>query len=480
MKLNNLKYSILIFLFIPFLLGAQEFTLDFSQPTIDCNATTVCYDVTLAANGPDFGLGSYNLRLFYDASRIAYVTNSPNTNNLPSVYAITSIMDDSDDLTTFGSLAFESTLGFLEIGVDYTPSTPEQITSAPGNILQNLCFAVLDATILSDNASCFDLIWVNETTNEDYTNSVTTLNNADTGNTTASLLTSTYNPLTSASNCLVDACVMDACMPIVDADGDGVCDVGSMSDPDPNDPCVPDAASAACVAASTVFELDFTAGELNCDTQVICYDITIEAPVDFDLGAYNLRLYYDADILDLIDASPNLSTGTTLSTSYNISSINDMQGGDMTGNGSLPFEDNIDIADIAVDYLGSNPIVATTTPQIITHDLCFNIVDPALIDDPVVCIHAVWVTNATEEGYTVGETTVNVAGGVGMTTDIDNSIYNDLDPTGDQCLVGACTDPTIPTMGEWGLISLALILLIFGVVAIKGTHNVIERSAVNK
>ena len=322
------------------------------------------------------------------------------------------------------------------------------------------------------------MIWVTETSREDYTNAVTTLNNATAG-TTADLLGSTYVDLTMASNCLVDACVVDPCNPIVDADGDGVCDVGAMADADPQDPCVPSANNAACAATMLTYELDFTDGIIDCANNIICYDITIEAPVDFDLGAYNLRLFYDGDLIDLIDASPNLSPGSQLGSSYVITSLNDMQGGDMTGNGSLPFEDNLDLIDIAVNFLGTNPIVATQTPTIITHDLCFDIVDPALIDDPAVCIHAVWVTNATEEMYTVGETTVNVAIGNGVTTDIDNSIYNDLDPTGDQCLVGACVE-VIPTMGEWGLIALALILLIFGVVAIRAENKIATSRKVAK
>jgi len=462
----------------PILLSSQQFTLDFSDATVDCDATTVCYDVTILANGAGFGLGSYNLRLFYDGSRINYLTGSPNINNLPPAYAIGGVQNVVGNLSgnapatglPFGNLPFDASLGFLEFGVDYIPSTPQAVTGTASNILQNLCFTIADPTLLSDNASCFDLIWVTENSREDYTNAVTTLNNATAG-TTADLTGSTYIDLTMATNCLVDACVMDPCVPIIDADGDGVCDVGAMPDPDPQDPCVPDANNAACAASMIVYELDFTDGVLDCQDQIICYDITIEAPVDFDLGSYNLRLFYDGDLIDLIDASPNLAAGTQLGTSYAITSVTDTQGGDMTGNGSLPFEDNIDLIDIAVNYLGANPINATTTPTIITNDLCFTIVDPAVIDDPAVCIHAVWVTNATEEGYTVGETTVNVAIGNGVTTDIDNSIYNDLDPSGANCFEGACVE-VIPTMGEWGLISLALILMIFGVVALRSENTI--------
>lgn len=450
-------------------ISAQEFTLDFSNTAVDCAASTVCYDVTAAANSANFGLGSYNLRLFYDASKVSYVNGSPNVSSLPGTYSIGSIQNAVADVSApqFGSLAYDATLGFLEVGVDYTPSTPQTLTGAPANILQNLCFDIIDATVLSDASSCFELIWVNETSRENYTNAVTTLNNATSG-ATADLAASTYNNLTSSNNCLIDACIADPCIPIVDADGDGVCDVGPNPDSDPQNPCVPNPNSLACQNSMVVYELGFTNGALDCNAETVCYDIFISAPDDFDLGSYNLRIFYDADLLDLIDTSPNLSPGSALDAGYNINSVNDMQGGDQSANGSLPFDDNLDIIDIAVDYLGSNPIVATGNPSIIIHDLCFDILDQALISDPTACIHAVWVTNASEENYTVGETTVNVAGNIGVTTDIDNSVYNDLEPTGAQCLENACLT-AIPTMGEWGLICLSLILLIFGVVTIRET-----------
>jgi len=442
MKLiTKIVFTLVLFASIQYV-NAQEFTLDFSDPQVNCNSTTVCYDVTMAANISNFGLGSYNLRLFYDASRIAYVTNSPNVSNLPATYSIGGIQNNSGDLTGFGSLSFEASLALLEIGVDYTPSTPQTVSNTAGNILQNLCFAILDPTILSDNASCFDLIWVNETSRENYTNAVTTINNASSG-TTADLTGSVYNDLSSTSNCLADACIADPCVPIVDADGDGVCDVGPNPDPDSADPCNPNPNSANCTNTMLTYELDFSSATVDCGAETVCYDVLLSAPQNFDLGSYNLRIFYDADLLDLIDASPNLSPGSALSTSYNISSINDMQGGNMVGGGSLPFEDNIDIVDIAVDYLGSNPITASTLRNIITHDLCFNILDQALVTDPAVCIHAVWVTNTTEENYTNGETTVNVAGGIGVTADNDNSIYNDLEPSGEQCLINDCADPVV-------------------------------------
>jgi len=451
-------------------ISAQDQTviMDFSDPVVDCTSATVCYDATMTSNGVNFGLANYNLRFFYDASRITYVPNSANTNNLPVQYNINSTQIQLGDLTGFGSLAFEDSLAYLEIGVGYAASTPVPITGIPSTVLQNMCFEIVDASILSDPASCFDLIWATNSTLEGYANGPTSINYDD-GNGGApsiDVLGSTYNDLTSASNCLEFACITDPCN--VDADGDGVCDTGNNPDPDPNDPCVPNSNNAACLSSLRVYELDFTNGTLNCTNQTICYDITIEAPEEFDLGSYNLRLFYDGDILDLIDNSPNLSPGSVLDGSYNITSVNDMQGGNMSSSGSLPFDDNLDIIDIAVNYVGGNPIVAGAAPQIITHDLCFDIIDSALIEDPAVCIHAVWITNATEETYTVGETTVNVAGNVGITTDIDNSIYNDLDPNGAQCLENACIT-AIPTMGEWGLICLALILLIFGVVTIKET-----------
>jgi len=469
-------FTLVLFSFIQFINAQdQTFTLDFSDPIVDCNSETVCYDVTMASTGVNFGLASYNLRFFYDASKISFVANSPNTNNLPAAYALGTIDDNSNDLSgisplsglPFGGLPFDATLGFLEIEVDYTTSTPQIISGLQTNVIQNLCFNIVDGTILTDPASCFELLFVNESSRESYTMSVTTVNYDNNGTgTSVDLVGSTYNDLTSSNNCFATDCSAGVCN--TDADGDGVCDVGPNPDPDPNDPCNPNSNNASCTSSMRVYELDFTNGTLNCTNQTICYDITIEAPEEFDLGSYNLRLFYDGDLLDLIDNSPNLNPGSALAGSYSINSINDMQGGDMSTGGALPFDDNLDIVDIAVDYVGGNPLVAGAAAQIITHDLCFDIIDPSLIDDPAVCIHAVWVTNATEENYTGGETTVNIAGNVGLTTDIDNSIYNDLDPNGAQCLENACIT-AIPTMGEWGLICLALILLIFGVVTIKET-----------
>jgi len=465
MKLINQISSIILLLVLTYSMKAQQITLAFSQPTVDCNAFTVCYDAIITSNDVDFGLSNYNLRLFYDASRLSFVANSPNTNSLPASYVIGNVIDQNGNLTGLGSLPFEATLGLLELGVVFTGGNAAQVTAAPINAMQNICFTLTDQTILSDDASCFDLIWVTDVTNELYLTGVTTVNNFDNNSQTVDLANSTYVDLTSASNCLAGACNGDPCDPIVDADGDGICDVGTDPDPDPQNPCIPNTSNAAC-AATLTYELDFTDAMVDCDTETVCYNVTIAAPVSFDLGAYNLRLFYDGDILDLIDSSPNLAGDALLNGSYTITSINDMPGGNQSGNGSLPFDDNLDIADVAVEYLGSNPIVTAGAPRVILYDLCFNVVDANLLADPAVCINAVWVTNATEENYTVGETTVNVAIGNGVTTNLDGSVYNDLNPNGAQCLTNAC-NPTIPTMGEWGLMSLSLLILIFGVVAIK-------------
>ncbi len=421
---------------------SQTFSLGFSEADVNCGGATVCYDVNLAADATTFDLGSYNLRLFYDQSRINYLNGSINTNSLPSSYSIGNVQDQSGDLSGLGSQPFEMTLGFLEIGVDYTPSTAASISGTNTTILQNLCFSITDSDILNDPASCFDLIWVNDDSNERYTNSVTTINNASNG-TTTDLSNSTYINLTSANNCISSACMADPCNPIVDADNDGVCDVGANPDIDPNDPCRPNPSSPACISDEFAFELSFVGGAVDCDTDQICYNVAISSPESFSLGAYNLRMFYDNDILDLVDASPNLNPGSALASSYSIQVISDTNQGDQSANGGLSFDDNLGFIDVGVDINAAGaPINVAQVSSIILYDLCFDVVDPAALNEPSICPDLIWVNEITNENYTGALTTVNVESNNGQTTDLSNSTYNNLTSNDANCLTVACNPIT--------------------------------------
>jgi len=495
------RYLLGVFLiFISSQLKSQTFTASFEKQSVGCASGVVCYNAILSASEP-FDLGSYNLSFFYDCSSVEYVSNSANVDHLPSSYAIIGENDRCFDLSGSGDLPFEQTLSLLEIGIDFTIVNPISIENAGSVILQNLCFNILDDDILLDPETCFDLIWANSETSGNYGGSITTISST-TGS--ADVENSTYLALSDANNCferdcttidddcipIVDAdqdevcdvganpdpdptdpCIPnftdadqdgvcdinddpdpnDPCIPnIVDADGDGICDIGDDPDPDPTDPCDPDFTSPICIDPMIEFGLSFSEGIINCDESTVCYTVNMEASGRaFFLGSYNLRLFYDGDLVDAVDLSPNLSTDIILQNGYSITSINDMQGGDQSGNGGLSFDDNLDILDISIDYLGANAVLIDTIKRGILFDLCFNITDRNLITDLETCLDLVWVNAQTQENYTTGQTTVNVASNLGITADLDASIYEDLNRNEncfefacieDECAVIACND----------------------------------------
>ena len=47
-------------------------------------------------------------------------------------------------------------------------------------------------------------------------------------------------------------------------------------------------------------------------------------------------------------------------------------------------------------------------------------------------------------------------------------------------LVEVCSEPRVPTMGEWGLIILGLILMIFGIVAVRSKSFVLNTQRINR
>ncbi len=511
------------------LLQAQNFDLGFSNVDVDCQGAEICYDITIASADAAFDLGSFNLRFFYHCGLVTLNETSPST-SLPSAYQISNIRNVCADASGLGQLDFESTLGFSEIAIDYTPSTPISVSQTPVTIVEQICFNTIDDALINDPAVCLPVIWVNQNTNTGYTNSVTTLNVATGG--TLSLATSSYTNLDDDNNCITDLCdSSDPCIPIVDMDGDGVCDEGDNPDPDPNNPCVPNNVDAdgdgvcdignnpdpnpanacipngvdadqdgvcdqganadpdpndpcipnfvdrdqdgvcdlgvnadpdptnpcipnisapTCLNSDVSFELSFSQPDVDCQTDVICYQVFMKAlNINYSLGSYNLRLFYDGDVLDALDASPSLDAGQQLTANYSIISVNDMDGGDQSSLGSLAFDDHLKLLDIAIDYTGAAPLLIDSNEVAVLYELCFAVADPALFMDSDVCADAVWVNALTAESYTNAITTVNIASPSGVTVDLENSVYSDLDDDSrcfelicfeDACAVLACND----------------------------------------
>jgi len=482
---------------------AQSFVLSIQQQSVDCGMGEVCYTVQLSSANP-FELGSSTFRFFYDCTQVEYILGSANVNNLPPSYMVLNDPDLCVDATGFGSIPFEQNLSFLQIAVDHTITDAIEINSTPSTVLQNMCFDILNPDILLDPTACFDLIWTTELTRENYVNSVTSVIS---NNTTIDAGDAIYISLSDLNNCFIEDCVDidDPCIPIVDMDGDGVCDVGDVPDPDPADPCVPnitdvdgdgicdiganpdpdpadpcipnitdadgdgvcdiglnpdpdptdpcnpDFAATNCTNPEVEFELSFSnVNIIDCDANTICYDIVIQSTTaEFPLGSYNLRIFYDGDLADAIDSRPTLIPSPALNNNYSINSVNDMQGGNQTGNGTLPFDDNLDILDIAVNFTGSSPITVDASETSILHQLCFDSSNSDLLDNPLSCFPLVWVTAETQENYSVGITTLNVASTLGITANLDLSIYNNLNPLDncfefscieDECSVLACND----------------------------------------
>jgi len=479
-------FGVLFLVFLPYTeIFAQTFTTDIINPVVNCEESIVCYDISLITNSTDFELGSYNLKFLYDCSLLDYIEGSANIDNLSAPYSFSSELEQCTNASGLGSLDFESTLGYLQFAIDYTPSTAEDITSSPFNILQNICFEIQDASILNDPEECFDLIWLNSQTRENYINSVTSIQG---DNVALDVENSIYIGLDSDTNCFITDCAENnPCIPLVDADGDGVCDVGDDPDPDPNDPCVPNITdndddgvcdvgqnadpdpddpcipnitdvdndgvcdigedpdpdpndpcnpsltAPACINPKVEFELSFSDPDVNCDTEMICYRISMNAiDQSFELGNYGLQIFYDGDLVDAIDNSPSLTSSSFLNNNYNIISVIDNQLGNQIGNGSIPFDDNLDILNININNTGASSLIIDSAPKFILYDICFDIVDPEVLENPGLCLDLIWVNNATIENYTTAITTVNISSPIGVAADLDESVYNNL-PTANNC-----------------------------------------------
>jgi len=472
---------------------AQSFNLSFEQESVDCSIGEVCYNIELSSDD-GFDLSSFNFRFFYDCTQVEYQAGSANVSNLPASYMIINEIDLCVDASGLGTLPYDQTLSFLQIAVDHTISDPVDINSTPSIILQGLCFDILNPAILENPQSCFDLIWVTDDTRENYVNSVTTISSLDGG-----LIASdgTYISLDNTNNCFVEDCIDidDPCVPIVDADQDDVCDVGDMPDPDPTDPCVPnfldadedgvcdvgtnadpdpnnpcipnivdadgdgicdigpdpdpdpddpcnpDFGAPSCIDPAVTFELSFSEPyDIDCEEGRVCYNILLRSnSQNFPLGSFNLRIFYDRDLVDAIDASPILSADPSVSNNYFLNPVNDMAGGNQSSNGSLPFDDNLGLLDLAIDFTGASPIELDTNAFTIIRQLCFTSIGDDLFNNPSSCMQLVWATNNTIENYTVGITTLNVASSIGVSADLQSSDYIDIDGT-DDCFEFACIE----------------------------------------
>ena len=154
---------------------AGNYDVQLVLDTIDCPNRTACYLVQLRSpDGNGWGLAGQNYRLYYDGSLASWQSG---TSTLPTAdyQSFTLIQDVQgvDASPAGGSLAFDTTLSFLNYTMDLTDFTNGGI-SLPSDTswltTSRLCFS-LEPELLDDPTKCLEAVWARTGLTDEYATS---------------------------------------------------------------------------------------------------------------------------------------------------------------------------------------------------------------------------------------------------------------------------------------------------------------------
>lgn len=477
--------TIISLLFFVSLSKAQNnFDIRFDLDTVNLSTKVACYDVQLKASINSFGLAGQNYRIFYDASKASYISG---TSLLPSFYTpFTLVQNVEVDATGTGSIPFESTLGFLNFGMDLNDVALGGISlsSTIWTTTANLCFDVALEPI-ADPTTCLDIIWARNGITNEYASAFVEVSEWVGPNNTTSTLGLGYDDLSFEDgyiacfnvpapntedtlplctdgidndgdgliDCLDPDCVA---IPTLDCDGDGV---PNGEDCAPTDPLVYPGAMCSdndvntindvfntlcqCVGTPIIpgeYDIRFSFKDYDCNTNDFTYFVQLRsisgAPIN--LAGQNYRLYFNGALMTYVSGVSVLPANLYSPFTLVQNSVN--QDASAT-NGPLFFEENLSFINYFMDLDDNNVggiILPADSTWITTSELTFNSTN-SLTGSSIPFIDIVWARDSLTNDYATSFVEVAKWVGVGNVVAATPNIYGDVLQT-DSTNIGFITD----------------------------------------
>jgi uncharacterized repeat protein (TIGR01451 family) len=189
------------------------------------------------------------------------------------------------------------------------------------------------------------------------------------------------------------------------------------------------------------FNIRFSLESVDCQDNIVCYSVQLqpEGASSFNLAGQNYRIYWNALNATFVSGSSVLP----VSTYSDYTQVGLIENFDATGFGPLSFEANLSFLNyfIELNNLNSGGIVLAPNDWTTTSILCFE-VSQDVIDDPDVCMEAVFARSTLTNGY--GTAFVEVARWTApnMTVDATGVSYFDLESGSDPeaCVSSFCEE----------------------------------------
>ena len=192
------------------------------------------------------------------------------------------------------------------------------------------------------------------------------------------------------------------------------------------------------------YDIRFNRTSINCSTRQVCYDVQLRpnGSTNFNLAGQNYRIYYNSSV-----ASYQSGTSVLPSQYGAYTVVQDIQGANADAvNGALPFEATLGFLNYFMDLndTQNGGIYLPAGQWTTTSNLCFTVTQET-IDNPNVCVEAVWAREGLTDPYATAFVEVSRWVSTNNTTNSVGVIYEDLSSSsGDQaCFNIACAVSSI-------------------------------------
>ncbi|MEZ4910149.1 MAG: Ig-like domain-containing protein [Saprospiraceae bacterium] len=471
----------LLFLFNFEFYAQNQYDIRFLLTDVDCDAKTACYDVQLRASSGTYGLAGQNYRIFYDASKADYVSGFK---KLDSKYGNFDLVQDvSADATGYGTLPFESTLGFLNYAIDLNDvETGGATLTSEWLSTSNLCFNILTDDMSSSDA-CVDLVWGRDNLTNGYATAFVEVSEWVSYNYTTNTVGFEYFDLLSADG--NDACFSAVCTSTLDDDGDGVSNSTETNDgTNPNDPCEYLETSQDINLTSTSWQtldcdndginnidevnqtsspldhcdpnpcdynIRFELQNIDCINNTFCYEVQLSSSngLPVNLAGQNYRLYFDGSKMQYESGYSLLPLAdyTDFTLVQNIENVD----ADIV-NSNLTFESNLSFLNYTMDLndIENGGIVLPADGSWVgTSVLCFS-AKFDITEVPATCIEAVWAREGLTDAYATAFVEVAKWVSTNNTVMAVGATYDDLDQndSNNLCSVADCDEDGNPNVTD--------------------------------
>lgn len=188
------------------------------------------------------------------------------------------------------------------------------------------------------------------------------------------------------------------------------------------------------------YDIRFHRASIDCENLEVCYDIQLRpnGNVPLNLAGQNYRIYYDYSKAQFISRTSYLpSQYSELKIAQNVHE-------DASGAGPLPFDSTLGFLNLATDLsdVQNGGVLIGVGQWYSTAELCFTVTQD-VIDDPDVCIEAVWGREGLTDAYATAFVVISKWMGPNSTQSSECIQFFDLDSSsGDEaCFDISCGKP---------------------------------------